>query len=179
MLSPKNRRLGLLIGGVVGMITWCITFFTHIPRAWAWGVMIGAATAIFVCLVMMIDNIAQAKRLMEAQSRVDKPIAYLAQITLGDGKRTRRGYVFLTPHNMHFFLWIRRPFLEAHFHRLEMKTQICSQFPYAMKIVPEGDVEGFVFFSDSMKHIIETMKQQGFSVDEVEKDVFVGAPDGE
>ncbi len=174
MLTPKNRRIGLLIGGIMGLASGGVAYFTHTPRFWAWGLMLGAATTMLVCLFMMLDNIAQAKRLMEAQSRVDKPIAYLAQITLGDGKRTRRGYVFLTPYNMHFFLWIRRPFLEAHFHRLEMKTQVCPQFPYAMKIVPEGDREGFVFFSDGMKNIIETMKQQGFSVDEVDTDVFIG-----
>ena len=175
MLTPKNRRLGLIIGGATGIVAWGIAYLLHAYRSWAWGIMLGAATAIIVCLIMMFDNIGQAKRLMEAQSRVDKPITYLAQIALGDGKHTRRGYIFLTPHNMHFFLWIRRPYLEAHFHRLEMKTQICMQFPFAMKIVPEGDREGFVFFSDGMRNIVEVMKQQGFCVDEVDKDVFVGA----
>ena len=176
LITPKFRRIGMIVGATIALILWGILFLCHIPRSWAWAFLFGAFAALVTVLLLVLYHVEQAKRYAEAQSRVGNQVVLFARISLGDGKIIRKGYIFLTPHHLHFYLWVSRPFLEAHFTRADLRAQITPEYAATMKLYPAGDKEGFLFFSNDMEKIVDIMKVHGYVVDVVDKGTFLGAP---
>lgn len=174
IISPKIRWTSLAVGLGVGGLTTLILYLAHILRPWAWGMVVGASVALITCGLMVLYLVVQAKRFAEAKERSGTNIVLTVPVEIGDNHRMLRGYLFLTPHVMHIYLWKRRPFLEAHFNRLEMKAQTTSVFETAMRVLPDGDAEGFIMCSPAMRELVSAMSSHGYTLSEVDQSTFIG-----
>ncbi len=164
-INTVIRAISLIAGVVLfGLVTMSL-YVLGVAKPWAWGMIVGAGSAMLLAVFMAFLNYRENVKFDEARSRVEGTILEFSLATVCNIGKNRRAYFFLTANVIRVFLWDKRPYLESTVRREEVIITYDPARPNFLTLVFE-DMETLELIFPGGREMILALRENGYRVEE-------------